>query len=112
MMSIIMVNIMNAIIVNTFQDLRLENNKKIESLQNTCYICTLGRASFEIKGIQFDHHVSKEHNIISYVHYIVWLSEMDKDNLHDLDSYILECFERKKTNFFPINQSLSIYSKK
>ena len=107
LISIIMVNIINAIIVNTFQDLRVESNEKIVSLENTCFICSNHRTKFEIKGIDFSDHIKVEHNLINYIHYLIRISEVDKKNLNSNDSYCKECFEDKRTNFFPIKSVIS-----
>lgn len=112
LISIIMVNIINAIIVNTFQDLRMANNMKMECFENTCYICSVERTKFEIKGIDFKHHVCNEHAFQSYIHYLLKLSEIDMKSLNSIDSYCKECINNKKTSFFPIKQAISINNKK
>jgi len=107
-----MVNIINAIIVDAFQDIRLETNKKKESIMNNCYICSLNRTIFEIKGIKFDDHISKEHKVIDYVLYLIRLSDVGKNDLNKIDSFSKYCFENRKYNFFPVETSISLRNKK
>ena len=61
--SIIMVNIMMAIIVDTFQEIREKNNKRIHTLYNACYICSLKRSKFELIGYNFNNHMLQDHNL-------------------------------------------------
>ena len=112
LISIVMVNIINAIIVDAFQDTRLETNKKKESIMNNCYICSLNRTIFEIKGIKFDDHISKEHKVIDYVLYLIRLSDVGKNDLNKIDSFSKYCFENRKYNFFPVETSISLRNKK
>ena len=109
--SIIMVNIINAIIVDTFQDIREKNNEKFETINNVCYICSLDRSKFELIGHNFTTHTLKEHNIRQYFRYLMKLKLMKKNDLNQVESYVLDCIENNMTTFFPIKTSL-IFMKK
>jgi len=109
---LIIVNIINGIIVDTFQALREQNNKKDDILQNFCYICSLDRAQFEIKGVNFEKHVSIDHKIQNYFDYLIKIQGTDEQDLNSLDSQVLHAIREFKTDFFPNKKAKSLDSVK
>ena len=105
-----MLNIINGIIVDTFQELREKNNERDDKLANECYICSLNRANFEIKGLSYDHHVDYTHNVVNYYVYLSKVKLTDEHDLNSLDSQVLNSFKDKKIDFFPIKKTKSINS--
>ena len=105
---LIMLNIINGIIVDTFQALREQNNVKDDVLHNVCYICSHNRSIFEMNGINFNHHREKEHSILNYYHYLIKVTLTDEQDLNSLDSMVLKSFNEHKADFFPVNSSLSL----
>ena len=104
--SIIMVNIINAIIVDTFQDIRENNNIKFETINNSCFICSYDRSKFELIGHNFNTHLTKEHNLRSYFKYLIKIRLTNKFDLNQVDSYVMDCIEDNKTTFFPIKNAI------
>jgi inositol 1,4,5-triphosphate receptor type 1 len=98
---LIILNIINGIIVDTFQALREQNNKKDDILNNFCYICSLERAEIEIKGINYEKHIMKDHFISNYLHYLIKIQGTDEHDLNSLDSEVLKAIKEFKTDFFP-----------
>jgi hypothetical protein len=102
-----MLNIINGIIVDTFQSLREENNKKQEIRKQLCYICSINRAKFETNGVVYKHHLNREHNIIAYLQYIYYITKKtDAMKLQELD--VLKKLEEGLISFFPIKASASL----
>lgn len=53
-------------------DLRKEKQESDDLLRNTCFICGLSRIDFESAAdVTFEEHIHKEHNLWSYVNFIV-----------------------------------------
>jgi len=103
-----MLNIINGIIVDTFQALREHNNVKEDVRQNVCYICSIKRSKFEVKGIDFDEHLNNEHNIRNYFHYIIKIQQIDEHNLNSTDFQVLNFLKDSRTDFFPVKKALSL----
>lgn len=101
-------NVINGIIVDTFQELREENNAKAYDQQHVCYICNLERPNFEIQGLKFEEHVEKDHKFINYLHFFLKIHLTDEHDLNSLDFYVLNAIRKKRLDFFPIKRCLSM----
>jgi hypothetical protein len=102
---LIMINIINGIIVDTFQALREANNERDDVRENVCFICSLNRAKFEIKGINFENHRIKEHNILNYFEYLIKIKMTDEHDLNSLDFEVLNAVIEQRTDFFPVKKA-------
>ncbi len=105
---LIILNIVNGIIVDTFQEIRENNNTLYEEKKNTCFICQLNRTLFESNGISFDDHVLKEHNILYYFCYLFKLHKTDAHDLNSVDFQVYNSIKNSKVNFFPIDKANGI----
>ena len=105
---LIMINVVNGIIVDTFQQLREDHNKKVNDNLNICYICNLHRCKFEIEGQKFESHTDNEHSLTSYLHYLLKINLVDPQDLNSLDFYVLNAVKEKRFDFFPIEKSLKL----
>ena len=103
-----MLNIINGIIVDTFQALREQNNEKENVLNNVCYICSIERGDFEIKGVDYENHILKEHNVLNYFHYILKVQTSDQQNLNSMDYEVLNAMNDNRTDFFPVKKAISL----
>jgi inositol 1,4,5-triphosphate receptor type 3 len=103
---LIMLNAVNGIIVDTFQQLREDKIKRDFQRANVCFVCTLNRHYFEFRGEDYQRHIEKHHNISSYLFYLIKIKSTNKYDLNAADTHVLQCFEEKKTDFFPIKQCL------
>jgi len=81
----ILLNIINGIIVDTFQEIREKNNKKEYDRSNVCYICHLDRSTFEVGGVSFSVHGAHDHSLLNYLHYIIGLFLENENNLNAID---------------------------
>ena len=107
-MVLIMVNIINGIIVDTFQQLREENNQKIDDNLNICYICNINRSMFEIMGINFQQHREEDHSLNNYIYYLMKIHLVDEHDLNSLDLFVKNAIRQNRMDFFPIFKSLSL----
>lgn len=113
--NLVLLNAINGIIVDAFQGYREERNKHIENLENVCYICSLQRNDLDIYGISFDNHISEDHSVKYYVHFLIHLLENDKSNLSGTVSNVWDLFMKKKDmSFLPVSEcySLNLIKKK
>lgn len=105
---LILLNIINGIIVDTFQALREQNNEKEYVKNNVCYICSIDRSKFEMKGVDYDYHLVREHNILNYFHYIIKVLRTFEQDLNSLDYEVLKAIKKNSTEFFPVKKALSL----
>lgn len=103
-----MLNIINGIIVDTFQELREKNNERDDKLNNECFICSLNRSNFEIKGISYDSHVENTHNIVNYYVYLSKVLLTNEHDLNSLDYQVLAAYNETKIDFFPIKKTKAL----
>jgi len=68
---LILLNIVNAIIVDEFQKKNESSNIHRDQVENICYVCQLHRSKFEMKGFNFEIHSEKEHNFLDYIKYLI-----------------------------------------
>ena len=106
--SLLIMNIFGAIIVDKFDENRESNKKLNEEKQNMCYICSLHRSNFEIKGIKFTTHREQEHNIANYFHYLMKINRTNEHDLNSIDFQVYNAFKEKKLLFFPIKKAKSL----
>jgi len=109
---LIMLNVINGIIVDTFQDLREKNNKRKEIKDNECYICSLNRIEFQINSLDFVAHKKDDHNFNNYIYYLIKIIEIDEHDLNSVDFQSLICCRKKQTSFFPMKKSITLNNKK
>jgi ryanodine receptor 2 len=106
---LIMVNIINGIIVDTFQGEREKTNKIKEVKMNSCYICSFKKAKFEAQGVDFKHHIRNEHNIFNYYQYLLKVDKIQNpEDLNFSEYCIKKSLEKGETDFFPDNKSVSL----
>ena len=72
-MIVITLNLILGIIIDTFTNIREDKEKKMERLKNTCFICGLERSEFDAKGKSFEKHIERDHDLWSYLNFIVLL---------------------------------------
>lgn len=70
---IIMLNLVFGIIIDAFADMRDDRNSIEEDIQDKCFICGISRFDFEIKNKSWFDHVKIEHNVYSYLYYILYV---------------------------------------
>ena len=102
---LIIFNMINSIVVDSFQETREKNNEINEEKSNVCFICSLHRSKFEIKGISFEHHTDREHNIDNYFRYLLKILKTDEHDLNSIDFQVMNAVKQKRIEFFPIKKA-------
>ena len=67
LVTIIGLNVVFGIIVDTFSELRAEQSETQAKMVSACFICGLESHDFERHGHGFQHHVQKEHRMWDYL---------------------------------------------
>lgn len=69
----IILNIVFGIIVDTFGDMRDEQFRRAEVVENTCLICLNTKKDIQESKTEFEDHITYEHNIWNYVYFLNYL---------------------------------------
>eukprot|EP01135_Chromosphaera_perkinsii_P009083 Nk52_evm14s1607 gene=Nk52_evmTU14s1607 len=106
---IIVLNLIFGVIIDTFADLRSEKNEKDSILKNTCFICGLNRSAFDNRsGGSFERHVSVDHNLWNYLHFIVHLKIKTDTEFTGPESYVANMIESQKLDWFPRLRTMAL----
>lgn len=102
---LLLLNMINGIIVNAFVDIRKKDEEYEYESKEKCFICSLTKNDFQIKNISFKNHILNEHQVKSYVHYLIYLkftqdADLDEDNL-----YIKNAINEKNFSVFPFQST-------
>ncbi|XP_050396256.1 inositol 1,4,5-trisphosphate receptor type 2 [Patella vulgata] len=103
-------NIIFGIIVDTFSEMRDLKWRAESDMKDTCFICSRNSYDFEHHGRGFDYHVKNEHNMWSYVYFIIHLDDIKESDYTALELYVSKHVESENYDFFPLNQALCLTS--
>ena len=98
-------NLFLGIIVDSFGELRGINIETENDIKNKCYICQLTRDDCLKKNIDFDKHVSKEHNKWNYVYFLTYLQINNPNDFSGIENSVWEKLENQDFGWIPIEES-------
>lgn len=105
---LLLLNMINGVIVSTFSQIREESASKEEDIKNKCFICSIDRLDFEKRKVNYEDHCKNEHNINTYIKYLVGIKLINEKDLDADQSYIISCLKSKDIACFPVFRSTSI----
>lgn len=110
----LLLNLVFGIIIESFAQLREENDERRDKIINSCFICgidkeTFDRASDGVDG--FKSHIVEDHNMWNYLYFLIFIWEQDKDDDDGLEQFIRRCIEKYDVQWFPIGKALSLSDK-
>lgn len=103
--NLLFLNIVYGIIVDTFQELRTEAEKRLEDKINVCFVCGLTRVEFNKRGKNFDDHQRDDHNLWKYVYFLYYLKSKGEDRLNGIEQICWNDYIRYKTDWIPIGKT-------
>ncbi|KNC48385.1 inositol 1,4,5-trisphosphate receptor type 3 [Thecamonas trahens ATCC 50062] len=98
---VLFLNLLLAIIVDTFAALRTRKHAVEHDIQNKCFVCGLSRDDLTRDGPGFVYHVKREHSMWAYVALFEHLRGKDFLELTGREGYVLAKLERRDPSFFP-----------
>jgi len=104
---IIILNIVFGVIIDTFSALREEYNDKLTNMKTECFICSLNRDILDRAG-GFVRHTKTDHNIWSYLYYVIYLKERDPNECTGVESDVLKKIESEDVTWMPLGQALAV----
>lgn len=104
--NILLLNIIFGIIIDTFSQLRDENDQRDDDESDVCFVCGKTRTDFNRQGKHFDHHIKIEHLPWTYIYYIYYLDHKGEDELTGLEQNCWDDFKKLKTDWLPIGKTI------
>ena len=98
-------NIFLGIIVDSFGELRNINIKTENDIKNICFICQSSRDACLTKNIDFEKHVSTEHNKWNYVYFLTYLQINNPNDFSGIENSVWEKLEEQDFGWLPIEES-------
>lgn len=91
----VLTSIISGLIIDTFGQLREENEFIQQDITDKCFICSIPRDDFEQEGIQFRTHTKEEHNMWHYVWFKIYLDSKDPLSYTSAEIYSADSFQDK-----------------
>lgn len=108
---VVLLNVVFGIILDSFAQIRDRQAKIQSDIASHCYICSLPADAFNWKGLGFDEHIKRDHNMYIYVYLFAHLQHKDPDDFTATEQYIFEKYQKKETDFFPLHKALVLDGK-
>jgi hypothetical protein len=106
---LLVLNMINGIIITTFSQLREDNEKLHEGLDNKCYICGESKDKFEEKKGNFSLHLKDTHNYINYIKFFCYLKNKPRIDYNKDEVFLDECHQEKRVYCFPVKEKIDYY---
>ncbi|XP_053404101.1 inositol 1,4,5-trisphosphate receptor type 3-like isoform X2 [Mercenaria mercenaria] len=108
--TIIGLNIVLGIIVDTFSQLRDSKFEIDKDMRSTYLICSRESYDFEKKGggEGFQRHVKLEHNQWAYLFFFIHLDETRPNDYSAIELHVYQLMMMKSLDFFPLGRALSL----
>ena len=109
--TIAMLNIIFGIIIDTFSSLRADKNERTRDTTEVCFICGKSKQAFDRAANSpdgFKKHIKEDHNMWSYLNFIFFIWEQDKDDDDGLEYYVRHKIELNEITWFPINKAMRL----
>ena len=107
LVTLIGLNVVFGIIVDTFSELRDEKYQIQEAMDTECFIC--GRSSNDLDrksdNGDFRFHVKHEHKMWNFLFFFYHLDQKDATEYDDIEQYIAEQVYTNQYDFYPIGKA-------
>ncbi|KRW98640.1 hypothetical protein PPERSA_00228 [Pseudocohnilembus persalinus] len=104
---VLVLEMLSGIIIDTFGELRSENEEKEKDRKNYCFICGLNRRDLDHLSAKqsFNEHTSIKHNMWNYLYYIAYIKDKPSTNYTGIETYVAECLKNNDISWFPIDEN-------
>merc|ERR1711871_921601 len=103
--TIVLLNCVFGIMLDTFALLRDQQGQQRRVLNNQCFICCMERGDFESNAV-FNKHCKFEHNLMHYVFYIHYVKHLKSSDRNGMESLLYRLIEENDVSWIPLGTSL------
>eukprot|EP00933_Yihiella_yeosuensis_P029935 TRINITY_DN2358_c0_g1_i1.p1 TRINITY_DN2358_c0_g1~~TRINITY_DN2358_c0_g1_i1.p1 ORF type:complete len:937 (+),score=183.81 TRINITY_DN2358_c0_g1_i1:206-2812(+) len=107
---LIMAAIISGIIIDTFAELKEEQQSIESAMASSCFICSLSKSQLERQRIPFEGHILKDHYMWAYARFLLYLEETDPSDLNGPESHVKKLIKANNMSFFPIERCIAMES--
>ncbi|KJH53393.1 EF hand [Dictyocaulus viviparus] len=93
---IILLAIMQGLIIDAFGELRDQQESATEKLESSCFICDIGKETFDRMPRGFEIHTTKEHNFANYLFFLQHLVNKDDTEYTGQETYVREKYDNRQ----------------
>ena len=93
-----------SIIINSFKEFYEIINEKQKSIKERCFICGMPKYRLDREKKGWIYHYKREHNIFSYIYFLVELKNKKFDDCDGVEKYVKKCIEKEELIFLPIEK--------
>lgn len=111
MINVIGLNIVFALIVDTFSQLRDEQNDILQDMREKCFVCSLRSYDFDSHGKGgFQHHCRREHRMWNYLFFTLHLADKSQTMYTSIEHHVstLRKHDLFGTDWIPISRSITL----
>ena len=107
---IVLMNVITGLMVDTFAATRDEKAERAATWADECFICGLERDEYEGKKlpVDFEKHLSKDHDLWAYVFFMAYLKRRDKTKLNGVESYVTKQINTMSLEWLPFHTCFAI----
>ena len=106
--NIILMNLFFGIIIDSFADKRDKNSSIYEEVECQCFICGITKSTFEIKNQPWNQHIYEDHNMHSYLAFLIYVKQKAKSECTGVEKWVKQCLSENNIDFFPVNKCIAI----
>lgn len=100
LINLVLQSIISGLIIDTFSQLREENEATLRDIGDKCFICSITKDDFEQNEISFDLHIKEEHNMWHYLWFQIYLDSKDELTYSSVENYAAEEFSEKSVSSY------------
>jgi hypothetical protein len=108
LVTIIGLNVVFGIIVDTFSELRAEQSETREKMVGQCFICGIHSYEFERHGNGFATHTKLEHRMWDYLFFFYHLDQKKATHFTFIEQAVATKLLAHRTDFVPLNMALEL----
>jgi hypothetical protein len=108
LVTIIGLNVVFGIIVDTFSELRAEQAETREKMVGQCFICGIDSYEFDLHGNGFATHTKLEHRMWDYLFFFYHLDQKKATQFTFIEQAVATKLLGHRTDFVPLNMALEL----
>eukprot|EP00899_Mesostigma_viride_P015861 jgi/Mesvir1/24276/Mv10976-RA.1 len=101
-------NVITGQIVDAFGYIRLRKATMAKDLIERCFICSIERHCFGQHPDAFKEHIERDHNPLSYLYFVDYVSSKEPTECTGLENYVLQCVKADSVDWIPVARSLKL----
>ncbi|XP_053730272.1 ryanodine receptor 2 [Synchiropus splendidus] len=99
---VILLAIIQGLIIDSFGELRDQQEQVKEDMETKCFICGIGSEYFDTVPHGFETHTLQEHNLANYLFFLMYLINKDETEHTGQESYVWKMYQERCWEFFPV----------